>query len=314
VVSAVRQGSSARGYLIAGAKIAVSAVLVALILSKVGIAGVVSSLQRLAGWYLVLVLLLSVAFLMGRALKWLAVARIDVPSLSYAEALRSLIGGMALGVVTPGRLGEVSRVAFLPAGSRLSLSALFLLDRFMDLYTVCLFGTVAAFVLGETLVSALGVVAVLGGLGTLLWARYAMPTAFRIFPRLTKYERLQRVAAMLSRIRMSTVAVILLLSVVATLPGYAQFYVLVSVQHHVSVTGTVFAFSLMILSNLLPVSISGIGVREAVAALALGRLGVPAAAAVNASILSFVINTALPGLVGSFMLARVRRVRPSVGV
>ena len=97
-----------------------------------------------------------------------------------------------------------------------------------------------------------------------------------------------------------------MISILATSAGYAQFYLLVSVCCEISLEATGFAFSLMILSNLLPISVGGIGVRESVAALVLHSFGVDSAAAINAAFLSYVTNTVVPGLVGAALLASTR--------
>ncbi len=65
-------------------------------------------------------------------------------------------------------------------------------------------------------------------------------------------------------------------------------------------------FSIMILSNLLPITIGGLGVREALSVLILRRYGVSDAVAVNAAFLSYLTNTVLPGVVGSFLIPRAR--------
>jgi uncharacterized membrane protein YbhN (UPF0104 family) len=61
----------------------------------------------------------------------------------------------------------------------------------------------------------------------------------------------------------------------------------------------------------MPVTIGGLGIREGAAAWLLSRYGVPTAEAALAAFLMFSINTALPGLIGAFLLpAAIRDSRP----
>jgi len=104
-----------------GVKLLVSGLLVAIIAWKVGPAALVAALRRLDPGVLALALVLTVGFVLGRAAKWLLLARTAVPSLSYRDSVLSLLGGMGLGMITPGRAGEFTRVAFMPEGDRLTL-------------------------------------------------------------------------------------------------------------------------------------------------------------------------------------------------
>jgi uncharacterized membrane protein YbhN (UPF0104 family) len=61
-------------------------------------------------------------------------------------------------------------------------------------------------------------------------------------------------------------------------------------------------FPLVILTNVLPLTVGGLGIREGAAAALLSHYGVPTAEAALAAFLMFAINTALPGLVGALLL------------
>src|SRR2546426_1071177 len=69
----------------------------------VGPGELMSAVRLLDMSVLVLALVLTVGFVLGRAAKWLLLARTAVPSLSYRDSVLSLLGGMGLGMITPGR-------------------------------------------------------------------------------------------------------------------------------------------------------------------------------------------------------------------
>jgi len=65
---------------------------------------------------------------------------------------------------------------------------------------------------------------------------------------------------------------------------------------------------------LLPISVSGLGVRENLAVFFLAKYGVPAYAAVGASLFIFFINAILPALIGLvFVIKRRQDLRDAQG-
>ena len=59
-------------------------------------------------------------------------------------------------------------------------------------------------------------------------------------------------------------------------------------------------------SGLLPISVSGLGVRENLAVFFLSKYGVPAYAAVGASLFIFFINAIIPALIGLYFIIKRR--------
>lgn len=55
---------------------------------------------------------------------------------SLRQSLRTLFGGFALGLVTPGRLGELARCVFVCEENRTQVALLTLLDRILDFWAL----------------------------------------------------------------------------------------------------------------------------------------------------------------------------------
>lgn len=286
-------------------KLAVSAALVAVIAWKVGPAALLGAFRRLDPSVLALALVLTVGFVIGRAWKWLILTRSTLPAFTFREALLSLVGGMGLGMITPGRAGEFSRIAFMPPADRARLLGLFAVDRVIDLQTICLFGIVALPFLGYPGYFLLGLGAGAASIACLYLAHRLHGILIRVASRLPFQRYSLRMLGALEDLRPRRVTLTLAASVIATLVGYAQFYVLLRPYADIPVAGVVLTFSIMILSNLVPITIGGLGVREALSVIILRRYGVTEAVAVNAAFLSYLTNTVLPGVIGSFLVPRV---------
>lgn len=287
-------------------KLLISFGLIAAITWKVGPAALAGTLRQLDPAILGLALVLTVGFLLGRAWKWQILARSTVPGLTFRQATVSLLGGMGLGMITPGRAGEFSRVAFMPEGDRARLLGVFAVDRGIDLLTIALFGCLALPLLGYELYFAVSAGICAAGVAAL----YVAPRTQRLLETIAKRLPFQRYSlrmlTSLEGLDPRRVTATLIASVVATLVGYAQFYVLLRPYADLPVAAVVVTFSVMILSNLVPITIGGLGVREALSVLILRRYGVADAVAVNAAFLSYLTNTVLPGVVGSFLIPRAR--------
>lgn len=278
--------------------------IVAVIVWKIGPQPFAAAVVAVDLHLLVIALALSLVFLCGRSIKWMLVVRTEVPDLSLKESATSLVGGMALGMITPGRAGEISRLIFLQRGDRVSLGGLLAVDRLFDLLTVCVFGLLAAALLTRRPYNAVAMVVagmcVAGVYGLRPSSRWVM----RRIGRLPGRRTAERLVAGLDHLDRRRINSIWITSVLATAVSYVQFYILLGSFTEVPFLGATLTFSLVILSNLLPITIGGIGVREAVAAVVLHGFGVPEAAAVSAAFLSFLCNSALPGIVGAGLLAR----------
>jgi uncharacterized membrane protein YbhN (UPF0104 family) len=131
--------------------------------------------------------------------------------------------------------------------------------------------------------------------------------------RLPLRERLLRVLESLESLSPRSTTIFLVLTVCSFVVVLAQFGLILMSWRSWSLDIVVLTFPLVVLTNVLPITIGGLGVREAAAAALLSHYGVSPADAALAALLMFGINTALPGIVGATLLpaAGARPVAPS---
>jgi hypothetical protein len=114
--------------------------------------------------------------------------------------------------------------------------------------------------------------------------------------------RLDKAWSSLGSLSPRSTTIYLGLTLLAFLIVLLQFGLILSSWRHWSGEIIFLTFPLVVLTNVLPLTVGGLGVREGAAAVLLGRYGVPPADAALAAFLMFVINTALPGIFGSLIL------------
>ena len=110
----------------------------------------------------------------------------------------------------------------------------------------------------------------------------------------------------INSIPQKTISVCIIYRLLMTVIDVLQFYLLIMAFIPIKVIYALIAYPLVMLINILPITIGGIGVREGTSALILTKFGIPPEYAVSASFLLFCVNTLLPGLAGSLFISRIR--------
>jgi uncharacterized membrane protein YbhN (UPF0104 family) len=85
-----------------------------------------------------------------------------------------------------------------------------------------------------------------------------------------------------------------------------QYYILLNQVNTISLVATFHAVIYLFGSGVIPISISGLGVREGLAVYFLKMYGIPAAHAVATSLFLFTINTVTPALLGIYFIYKKR--------
>jgi glycosyltransferase 2 family protein len=254
--------------------------------------------------------------------RWALLVRSRLPAEPATRIWSSLLGGLALGTLTPGRLGEHGRAAWFN-GARTELVALSLLDKLasagvtglvgaagllaLPTWDLSIFGALAPVVLGALAVyGALVLAWSLAGLGLLL-APGRIVGWLRRLPWLGRSPRLERVHGAMRLIDRPRRLQLLLAAVGFYLVFLLQFVVLVRGLGFSSSHDWAAAAGTMFLKSLFPVSLGDIGVREVFAANLFQGLGARPETAVAAAFLLFAINLLLPSLAGLALWARRRR-------
>lgn len=284
-------------------KVFISSLLLYLILRKVGLTSLISASLSVNIFMFIPSALLGLLFTFIKTYKWYYLLKNTARDISFRAALKSYLIGVSFGLVTPARAGEISRAFFLESTERIRFAALVVLDKIFDLTVVVALGLGSSFFfLGGkvtallTFFLALALLLLLGYRPILsFWKRNLFSPQKGVWNNL-----LSHIPNILS---FRLIAVSLCLTVVSYLVVLLEAYLLISGFERVLPLVVLWVFPLVMLSNILPVTIGGLGVREGLAAFLFSRFSVAASSAVGASFLIFIFNTLAPAVAGAILFA-----------
>jgi len=284
------------------ARYALTFVLLGLVVVRVRPQHLAAAIASARPQYLSLALALTLPFLALKALRWHVMLQRAAVDATFGEAFRSLVGGMGLALVTPARLGELVRVAYLRDGQKWKIGGLVMIDKAFDVLALCGLSIAGAWVLlGPAAGAAFGLATIVG-LALVYEPRPLAAGLQGVSSRGPFRSQLQRVWSSLESLSPRATTVYLLLTLLAFAVVLLQFGVILLSWRSWSPDVVFLTFPLVILTNVLPLTIGGLGIREAAAVALLGHYGVSPAHAFLAAFLMFAINTALPGIAGAALL------------
>lgn len=290
---------------------AIVAVLVMMVLvNRISLLRLFSALHHAETTYIYSGFLLVFLNIYLQYLKWQIVVQRENRLVKKRHVLFSLFIGMALGLVTPGRLGDFGRTLFLKSANWATLLGLLMVDKLITLavlYLIGIFGlahfvsmSVHPFVWLPIFIMTFILICLF--FLVLLRPEILRSIAARYHPKVAKYAAVDRFLTGIERATPHFTFTLLVLTVLQTATYCTQFYLLINAFTPISlVEGYTAVFAIMFTKSLLPISLGDLGVRESASIFFLGRFAVPEATAFNASFLLFLINILLPSAIGAIL-------------
>ncbi len=242
-----------------------------------------------------------------QAQKWRQLLRLEKPDVGYGEVLSSLLAGLTLGFITPGRLGELGRGFFIKNVSWQNVLGLTVIDKVVSLIVIYLAGLIGlSYFLHTSLHFFVWLPAVLTGIVLILTILFFLLRPDMLRALLLRFEvvwslrsRTREFVASLNRLTPAITVKVLCWGILQYLTFALQFYLLIAAFASLSLwQGFVAISAIMLVKTVLPIAIGDLGIRESAAIFFCGIFAVPQSAALDASLLLFIINILLPSLAG----------------
>ncbi|MCY3762786.1 MAG: lysylphosphatidylglycerol synthase domain-containing protein [Gemmatimonadetes bacterium] len=247
--------------------------------------------------YLLLALAGSLAGVAIQWRKWHELLLSIRPATRAGESLRSLLVGFSLGMVSPGRVGELGRGALFE-GRRVEAVTMAFLDRALSAGITISAAVIGLAFIDLTLALAGGVAMAAAG-GLLFRHGGALPAGLQKRGLAKPWNAAAaRLSTALRSISRALLLRVLLWSFLFNLVFFAQFYLLALSWIELPPRGIAAVPIVFGLKTLAPVGFLDLGPREAASAFVFSRIGLDPVPAVNAALLLWLLNLALPAIAG----------------
>ncbi len=262
---------------------------------------------------LVVAVLLDAVMIHVKLWRWRNLLRAVDARLSLGSAYRAYLPSLFLGLATPGRVGDALRIQYLKRDHSIGYSAglaVSVVDRLCDVYVLLAFVTLGVVHLARIVSAPLGQMTWIGVVlvalaPALLFVRgVAEPAAQWLYGRFSEGETHSGLSTFFAALRRQigpSLFVPVALTVVAFVTSYIQAW-LVAKALGLDLTFIDVAALVAISSflSLLPISISGVGVRESFFALIFPSFGLAATLGIAFGLGVFAV-TYLPALLVGFV-------------
>jgi glycosyltransferase 2 family protein len=233
--------------------------------------------------------------------KWVTLVRVHEPSFSFYDGVKSFYSGISMALITPFSVGELTRGRFVKSQFVNELTGKTVLDKFFDFLTVIVLSISGMLILIDRywLLVPLFII--------YLYIIIYLKTILKLFNKISIFNKpqlniLSKISNGFNDISNTLAIKNSIYSIVFFVIFYFQTYI-VLLAYDVDCPLQIMAlFPLVTLSTILPITISGIGIRESVAVILLSHYNIPEAVAFNAFFMHFIIANIIPGLLGLFFI------------
>lgn len=286
------------------------------ILSKINIGKLLQVIYHANSFYIFTAILLNIPLLLLKSYRWNRLLNLQNIQYTPVQSFLIYMSSLYIGFVTPGRLGEFIKAVYLKSDKGISLSkgmSSVLIDRLCDLYLLIFLGLLGIWrfdILGKLSNASLSLVVILVLAPLFLLNKHLMRKFIGLLydsfikKKIQFKEKIEeRFDDFYSGID-QLINLKLIFSVLLTCLSYSVFFIqcyLITISIGISInfiTITLF----MAISNLIsfiPISISGLGTRDATLIYLFSLIGLKPELAVSYSFLIFIVFFVCGGLMGA---------------
>ncbi len=262
-------------------------------------------------WWFILVMLMMFINWSIEAVKWQFVMR-RLESISFLRSLEAVFSGITISFFTPNRIGEYAgRVFLLREANRIEATFVTVLETFSQLIITLIFGSLASIIylqlystIPEYLENAIIVLLLTVTAGSLLFF-FNIALTQSLFRKLRFSENWNRYLKVFSSFPNKDLWRLLLLSLFRYLVFSGQFYILLKlfgVELTYPTALMLIAVTYLVMSVVPTFALTELGVRGAIATFFFSQATGNLQGVINASFCLWLLNLALPALLGIFFV------------
>jgi len=282
-------------------KYLIGLVLLGWILARIDRRQMIEALTGISLPVFISILLLTVINLAAQFARWKYLLENHSSHYQAQDILPSFFAGFAFRLMIPGGHAEITKIYLLPGKKNGKVFAFGIEKYFQTFIKVVLVLITLPLVFPNLRMY-------LWGLALLVAGSYFL---LQVILKRSFFQRLQEREVHYPRIFLRTLVFSLAVFVCLTM----QYHLLLNEIHAIRIGSTALVVIFIWSAGLLPISVSGLGVRENLAVFFLAQYGIPGYTAVGISLLVFFLNSIVPALAGIyFIMARRHQLKDAKGI
>lgn len=281
-------------------------VILVFVLSKVNISLVWENMKGCNITFLLAAIAVEIICVVAKVVRWNLILKMLEVKTNFLTCLRAYWAGLYIGIVTPGKIGDISRAYFLNRSKKSIARPIFsvILDRLMDIASLLLLGLAAGFFyLKEIQNVSILLLTSLFVLGASVWFILKKKDFFyalfkKIVDKLSLGDKVELKEnldlGLFARVKARDFFLLFIYVMAGWLIFFSGWWLLSKALYiSLSFPQVVGAISIATVVALLPVSISGLGTRDAAIIFIFSQMGIGKESAVSFSLSIFIIGTAI---------------------
>jgi len=250
--------------------------------------------QAKISWILISFLLLPLNLFL-QFLRWKSFVTICNEKVSNTEILKSILYSFSYSIFTPARLGEIGRAFHISNSKKDELIVLAFYEKFFT-FSSLLFFVLLSLGFFKNNLYFLGIV-------VLISIIFGSKSFGKIIPYIRKYKQILKEVNILR---------VFLISMIFVFVYIFQFYLILNAFKNVQFFHSIFMISLVIFFNSLPITLSGLGIRELLSVYFFKDLGVSPGSATSAAFIIFCINILIPTFIGFILHLAPKKINKNI--
>ncbi len=281
------------------------------ILKRVGLEGILQSLDGIKISYILLALFFSIPVILLQTYKWRAILKKQAIKLKRSWLLKIQLISVFYGFITPGRVGSLIKIIYLKDKIKKDIgrsSSSVVLDRVLDLCAIFVLATIGSLMLTtyfSNIATVISVFFLIFIVGVIFFLEKNRSKAIlkiiykKIIPEKFKEGAKESFYSFYSSLPKKRFLIwLLFLNIMSWIMIYTQtFFIAKALSINVPYFYFIIIFPIATLVTLIPITISGLGTREATLIGLFSIFNIAAAKVVSMSILG-VLMASIPAIIG----------------
>jgi len=291
--------------------------LFAYLLVRIGIKDILSIIAKANFFYIILTILFIIPIVFFQAAKWNAILKKQKIRLKFGDVVKVQLISIFYGTVTPARVGSFIKIAYLQEKIKNfgKATSSVVIDRAFDMLTVLIFAGIGTLILinqfPRMVIFIFSVLAASLIFLMLIISKKNGQRIMRFFyerllPQNIKKKTRDGFNEFYSSIpKKRHLIVPFILNIITWMAIYTQvFFVAKAINMQISYFIIIFMVPIATIIAEIPISVGGLGLREASLIGLLGVFSVPAKTVMSMSIISLILGNLIPAILGLILAAR----------